>query len=66
MQVGDIYFMNRGFLPSMKNPKNRHYEILAISLTHVYIRNLRLGTRYNVSINSFNENYEPNLMLRRK
>ncbi len=69
MNKGDIYYWERGYpdnYPEYEDFRNRHFEILAISKTHVYIRNLRLRNRANVPISTFKKNYVKSPMFGRK
>lgn len=66
MKKGQIYHWEDNYPPELEAVINRHYEVVAISLTHIYIRNLRLGHHKNVPIETFKRDYVINPMFIRK
>lgn len=57
MNVGDIYYWNNGVPRFMKDIKFRYFEVLSITLTHVYVRNKITGSRWNKDIETFKNDY---------
>lgn len=58
MKVGETYVWHQGYPKSFDRIEYRLYDILSITLTHVYIRSRWSRTRRNVSIETFKSNYE--------
>ena len=57
MNVGDIYYWENEVPRVMRDVKWRYFKVLSITLTHVYVRNMKTGLQQNKSIDDFEENY---------
>ncbi len=66
MKKGDIYFWNKNYPPEYKDIKNRHFEVLAVSPTHAYLRNMRMGYRSNIPLETVKKDYIISPMIGRK
>lgn len=51
-------WINYPKLDRLKPLQNRIYEILSVTLTHVYVINIRTRVRKNVAIKDFDKDYE--------
>ena len=55
IKLGDIYIAkdrSRG-----KDLRNRIYEVISVTITHVYIRNIRTRYSWNVSLETLRKDY---------
>ena len=57
IKVGQLYLWYRGYPHFMSEMKNRHYEVVSDTLTHVYLKNLRTGSHHNEPLSDFRKNY---------
>ena len=57
MSVGEIYYWQYNVPKFMKDIRFRYFEVLSITLTHVYVRNKLTGDQYNKDIKTFKEDY---------
>lgn len=58
MNVGEIYFWEQDVPYTMKEIKWRYFKVLSVTLTHVYVKNLKTGLTRNKSIETFQQNYK--------
>lgn len=56
--VGEFYIQNRNYAcMDVKDLRARLYEVIAETVTHVYIRNIRTRYSFNVDKESFSRDY---------
>ena len=57
MNIGEIYYWQNDVPKFMRDIRFRYFEILSVTLTHVYVQNKITGHCYNKDIKTFKNNY---------
>jgi hypothetical protein len=57
MEIGDVYIRKHIEAFAMKELKFRYVQILSITETHVYVKQLMTGFTSNIPIEEFNRKY---------
>ena len=58
MNIGDVYYWETGVPHFMKDIKYRYFDVLSVTLTHVYVRNKFTRNTQNKDIKTFLNDYK--------